>query len=167
MNYSVRNQYLNAEVMTATPQKLHLMVIEAAIRSCEKARAHWGHEDRGHTCEALIHAQACVGQLLAGLNADAGAELVGKIASVYLFIFRRLTEANNKADEAALNDAIRVLHTERETWRQVCEKFSVSDAAKDVLDVTDEPSRAIPSPLVDLPDSEFGALSAGPFSLEA
>ena len=47
MDVSVRDRYLNAEVMTATPQKLQLMVVEAAIRSCEKARSFWRRDEIG------------------------------------------------------------------------------------------------------------------------
>lgn len=170
MDFSVRNQYLNAEVMTATPQKLQLMVVEAAIRSCEKARAFWREDDRGAACEALIHAQACMGELLGSLNTDSDADLVGKMASVYLFIFRRLIEANNNADEAMLDEALRVLHAERETWRKVCEKFTAGPAAGSAsIDFASERPASMHAPLVAPSDDSgmFDAASAGGFSLEA
>ncbi|GHT30244.1 hypothetical protein FACS18942_11170 [Planctomycetales bacterium] len=45
------------------------------------------------------------------------------MASIYLFIFRRLAEAGMTYKEENLDDALRVLNSERETWKQVCEKF--------------------------------------------
>jgi len=170
MDASVRNQYLNTEVMTATPQKLHLMVLEAAIRSCEKGRSYWQQDDPMAACEALIHAQDCVGELLATLNQESGLPWVGKMASVYMFIFRQIVDANNNRDEQKLDEALKVLHTERETWRQVCEKFGSQCDPQDVpgagiVDTAHSPaSGPTAGPIVDT-----GPVDATPggFSLEA
>ena len=45
MQASAQSNYLETEVMTAPPQKLQLMLVEAAIRSAERARAMWREED--------------------------------------------------------------------------------------------------------------------------
>ncbi|MDZ7618921.1 MAG: flagellar export chaperone FliS [Patescibacteria group bacterium] len=169
MDVSVRDRYLNAEVMTATPQKLQLMVVEAAIRSCEKARSFWQQDDPGAACEALIHAQACMGELLGALNSDADADLVSKMASVYLFVFQRLIDANNNADEAMLDEALRVLHAERETWRKVCEKLPAGPAVgRGSLNLSSDAPMSMSAPLVDLSGDSgmFDSASAGGFSLE-
>jgi len=120
MESSARESYLVTEVMTATPQKLQLMLIEAAIRSAKRARKMWREEKHEQACEAMIHAQQVVSELLASLDREAAPELVRKIASVYLFVFRRLMEANYERDEEKLADALRVLEVERETWQSVC-----------------------------------------------
>jgi len=123
MDPSARREYLATEVLTATPQKLQLMLIEAAIRSAETAREKWKAEKNDEACEALIHAQDCIGEMLAGLNKEVDSELTRKVAGVYLFIFRSLMEANYHHDEKKLDDALEVLEIECETWRQVCEKL--------------------------------------------
>ena len=123
MQTSARESYLVTEVMTATPQKLQLMLVEAAIRSAERARQKWQDEEEDEACEALIHAQHIVGELLGGLNQEVAPELVKNVASVYLFVFRLLMEANYEHDEKKLDDAVRVLEIERETWQQVCEEL--------------------------------------------
>ena len=88
MYSSARDRYLTTEVMTATPQKLHLMLIDGAIRLAQQARRHWetGGEDE-KACEAVIRAQEIVTQLLAGLNRRENPDLSNKVAAVYLFIF--------------------------------------------------------------------------------
>ncbi len=120
MDVSARNEYLTTEVLTATPQKLHLMVIEAAIRSAERAREGWQQADLDASCQALVHAQECVGQLLAGLDREAGGEVADKLAALYMFVFRRLVDANVHRDKKKLDEALRILKMERETWRQAC-----------------------------------------------
>jgi len=120
---SARQNYLETEVMTATPQKLQLMMIDAAIRSAEIARQKWHADLNDEACEALIHAQEVVGEMLAGLNPEVDETLAKKVAAVYLFVFRTLMEALHEHDEKKLADAIEVLKVERETWHRVCEKL--------------------------------------------
>lgn len=126
MEASAQESYLVTEVMTAAPQKLQLMLIDAAIRWAEKARRLWREQNDEQASEALIRAQEIVGQMLGSLNPEPAPELVRKVAAVYLFIFRSFMEANLRRDEGKLDDALRVLRTERETWRQVCEKLGTA-----------------------------------------
>lgn len=134
MESSARESYLVTEVMTATPQKLQLMLIEAALRSAERARQKWQTQDDEQACEALIHAQQIISELLAGLDREVDSGLVKRVASIYLFVFRTLMEANGERSEEKLNDAIRVLQVERETWRQVCERLGGKRAPADTVD---------------------------------
>lgn len=127
MQSSARENYLATEVMTATPQKLQLMALDAAIRSAERTRQHWRAEEDEEASETLIQAQQIMSELLGGLNPEADAELVKKVTAIYLFVFRSLTEASFHHDEEKLNDAIKILKSERETWRQVCEELGTTN----------------------------------------
>lgn len=60
------------------------------------------------------------------MNYDENSPLVSRIAGIYVFIYKSLVMAHMKRDIARLNDAIRVLEIERETWRQVCERHAES-----------------------------------------
>ncbi|MBN2476187.1 MAG: flagellar protein FliS [Pirellulales bacterium] len=126
MECSARESYLATEVMTATPQKLQLMLIEAAIRSAERARQRWHAGEGEGACEELIRAQEVVGEMLASLNSEVAPDLVKKVASVYVFIFRSLMEANYERNETKLDDALRILKIERETWCRVCEQLAAA-----------------------------------------
>ncbi len=125
MQTSARENYLTTQVLTAPPQKLQLMLIEAAIRSARLARQKWQSREDQSACEALIRAQEIMSELLAGLKREVDPDLVERVAGVYLFILRSLTQANLRHDEKKLDDALRVLEEERETWRQVCAKVGV------------------------------------------
>jgi flagellar protein FliS len=168
MSASVRENYLVTEVLTATPQKLHLMLVEAAIRAGQQARQHWRAGENEAASEALIRAQEIMSELVAGLNREVDPGLVRRVASVYLFVYRSLMEANFLRDEDKLADALRVLEIERQTWRSVCEQLgsdqpgsSRTDAAE--LRIT-APNVPLPLPAVDLPPA---ADCAGGFSLDA
>ena len=123
MERFARDNYLSTEVLTATPQKLHLMLVEAAIRFTQRGRLLWQTGEDAAACESLVRAQNIVSQLMAGLNYESDCEVVPRLAGVYQFVFRTLLDANLRRNEQKIDDAIRVLEVERETWRQVCEKF--------------------------------------------
>ena len=120
---TARHNYLQAEVQTATPQKLRLMLIEAAIKNIHRVKKAWEDEKYESGFESLSLAQDIVAELLSSLNKESNPELSGKIASIYVFIFRCLSEGGMTHDQQKMDDALRVLNSERETWRLVCEKF--------------------------------------------
>lgn len=165
MPSSSPNSYLETEVLTATPQKQQLILIEAAIRFAGRARLLWQTGDDEMASEALIRAQQIVTQVLGGLNDQVDAELTRKVASVYLFAFRGLVAANLDRDQQRLDEVIKVLEVERETWKQVCEKPTDADHAKPFFR-TDAATHGPGSP-TPTPDSLLAGDSPGGFSLEA
>jgi flagellar protein FliS len=138
MNQSVRENYLMTDVMTATPQKLQLMLIEATIRAGEQTRQLWKQERIDDACEMMIKCQRLVTELLCGLNPEVNRELVRKAAGVYLFVFRHLSEAQLNRSDESLAEALSVLEIERETWREVCEQLGSR---------RDEGQHAVPAPV--------------------
>jgi len=122
--------YLETGVLTASPQKLQLLLIEAAIRSIHRGKQSAASGDQATASEHFIHAQDCIGQILAGLNYEGAADIVKKLAAVYVFVLRQLAEGAFERNEQKLDDAVRVLEVERETWRQVCEQFGSSAAER-------------------------------------
>jgi flagellar protein FliS len=129
MQPSVRNDYLTTEVMTATPQKLQLMMIDAALRLAGQARLGWqeGNDETAH--DALVRCQQIVTEMICGLNPEKDADLVRKVASVYLFVFRTLTTAQIERDEVKLTEAISILEVERETWQEVCNQLGTAPSS--------------------------------------
>ncbi len=168
MTASIRENYLVTEVLTATPQKLHLMLVEAAIRAGQQARQHWRSGENEAAGEALIRAQEIMSELVAGLNREVDPDLVRRVASVYLFIYRSLMEANFLRDERKLDDALRVLEIERQTWRGVCEKLGSDEPSAPRADAAKRhitaPTAPIAPPAIELPPAPD---YAGGFSLDA
>jgi flagellar protein FliS len=126
MQKLARQNYLQAEVQTATPQKLQLMLVEAAIKNIHRTKKAWEEDKFELGFDSLALAQDIVAEILSSLDKEGSPELAGKIASIYVFIFRCLSEGGMAHDPQKLDDALRVLNSERETWRQVCEKFGSS-----------------------------------------
>ena len=128
---SVRDDYLVTEVMTAAPQKLQLLLVDAAFRLAVKAREHRRDHQAEAAGEALIRCQQIVTELMCGLRPESNPELVRKVGAIYAFIFRTLVEAHLKHDATKLDEVISILEIERDTWREVCTQLGSTRAADD------------------------------------
>ncbi|HID77317.1 MAG TPA: flagellar protein FliS [Planctomycetaceae bacterium] len=156
MTASAQKSYLATGIVTAPPQRLQLMLIEGAIRFSEQARRHWQDGKDQEARSDLIRAQEIVVELLAGLKPDVDPKLVGKVASVYLFIYRRLLEASLQRSQQKLDEACRVLEVERRTWCQVCQAL---DQALDDGACRPDPAAARVSNCSNSEDRPAGGLS--------
>jgi flagellar protein FliS len=125
---SAREQCLATSVMTSSREKLHLMLIEGGLRLAERAlqQRRTGREEDAFT--SILRAREIVNELISGMKHDATDDLTRRVAAIYVFIFRRLVEAGYPRQQQPLEEAIRVLRIERETWRQVCGLHEASDA---------------------------------------
>jgi flagellar protein FliS len=157
------DQYLMTEVFTAPPQKLQLMLIEAAIRQIARVKQHWHAHELGEACIALLNIQQIIDQLIAGVNREPNPELADRVLAVYDHISRRLLEANAENDENKLDDVLRILKIEQETWQLVCDQLSGKIADESLKSVSASSHNPPPAPIFD----SFGEYSATGFSLEA
>ncbi len=119
------SQYLESKVLTAPPHRLHLMLVEGAIRFGRQAEDALVRDDQPAAAAALLRVIDIVGEMLAGVRAQQ-TELNKKLADLYWFVFRRVTEAKIHADATALADALRILEYERRTWQLICDKLASS-----------------------------------------
>ena len=115
-------QYLRNAVLTATPEQLQLMLFDGAIRHAMSGQEAIAAKDIEGMFNALDRAQRIVLQLAAGLRREANPQLVDQMSALYDFIYRRLVDANMKRDATAVDDALRILRHQRETWVLLMEK---------------------------------------------
>ena len=87
------DDYLATEVHTAAPQKLQLMLIEAALRLSLQARRHLADSQIEKAGKALLRGQSIVSELLAGVATNQADEATQRVAGVYLFVYRALVAA--------------------------------------------------------------------------
>ena len=122
MSDAAKNPYLRDAVLTATPEQLQLMLYDGAIRFASQGRDAIEVKDYETSHERLTRAQAIIVEMLNALNYDVNRELCERVASVYMFLHRKLVDANVNRDVGAIDDALKVLRVERETWRIVVDK---------------------------------------------
>ena len=114
--------YLEARVMTASPEQLHLMVVDGAIRHCWAAEDALKAGDREAKWRALSEASRHVGELLGGLSA-VDDDFVDSLRGLFKFALRQLAMADAEDDPAKLASAVRVLELHRETWAALMERL--------------------------------------------
>jgi hypothetical protein len=59
-----------------------------------------------------------------GLNRDVNPELCDRVASIYGFLYNKLIDASVNRDIQAIDDALKVLRIERETWQILVDKVN-------------------------------------------
>lgn len=120
MTHDSPNAYLETEVLTATPQKLQLMMISGAIRFAHQAQRFGESGNTEQAWESLLRCRGIVTQILCGIKTQ-NQPLLRQVAGIYLYLFRDLTNIQLTNEYGRLSEIIPVLEEERETWRQLCE----------------------------------------------
>jgi flagellar protein FliS len=140
MSSEAQRAYVAVDLHTASPQRLRLMLIDAAITCVARTQDDALASQWANAGESFSEARRAVIELLAGVKSDAAcgeseAALARKVRSLYVYLFRLLAEAQLYRDPGRITDALTLLATERETWRQVCERTG---------EIDDRPGRANP-----------------------
>lgn len=138
------NPYLHDAVMTASPEQLQLMLYDGAIRFSLQARDYVEAKDYEQSYDRLTRAQNIVLEMQNGLDFDVNRELCERVASIYGFVYNKLLDANINHDVQSIDDAVKVLRMERETWQLLVDKVNKidqrsSDLAQDTSSSSDEP----------------------------
>jgi flagellar protein FliS len=120
--------YLRTRVMTATPEQLQMMLYDGAVRFAEQARVALEKKDYETSYSLLSRTQKIVSELSGSLKPSVAPELCGKLAGLYNFVFRKLVEANVSRDIPALDEALKVLRYQRETWSLLMEELAKQKA---------------------------------------
>lgn len=124
MTATAPNPYLRDAILTATPEQLHLMLYDGAIRFALQGRDAMVRKDYEMMYLRLTRAQNVIIEMLNGLNYEVNAELCQRMASIYNFIYRKLVDACVGRKTEDLDDAVRVLRMERETWQILVDKVN-------------------------------------------
>jgi flagellar protein FliS len=128
MTSSASEEYLRNAVLTATPEQLHLMLYDGAIRFVRQGREAMKQKEYDTSCEKFLRAQKIVTEMKAGLRPEVQPELCEQLTSIYNFVYWRLVEANLRHDHSAVEEALQILEYQRETWRLLVEKVRQGEA---------------------------------------
>jgi len=123
MSNQLQHSYLESRVLTASSDRLHLMLIEGAIRFGRQAEAALERGDVEAADGLLMRTLDIVGEMLVGVR-EMKTDLNLQIANLYLYLFRIVGEAKVHDDVTKLTEALGLLEFERETWQRASEKIS-------------------------------------------
>ena len=118
------NPYLKTKVMTASSEELRLMLFDGGIKFCRVAEDALGKDRFEDSYNAMMRAQKIVLELSVSLNYDVDPDLCSKMASLYMYIYKLLVDANLNREVQPLREAIGLLEYERETWQMLINKVN-------------------------------------------
>jgi flagellar protein FliS len=120
---AVANAYLETQVLTASPERLHLMVVDAAIRFARQGQAALEARHIEAAFLALDHCRTCVTEILSGINSDLNPELAERLKGLFVFVQRNLVLADVERNPQYVRDALAVLESHRRTWEALMDRL--------------------------------------------
>ena len=124
MSGSPPNGYLRNEVMQASPEQLQLMLYDGAVRFTTKGRQAILDGNYEETYDCLGRAQKIVLEMEGGLRPEVNAEVCEQMAALFNFVYRKLVSGGLDRDVSAIDDALKILKHQRETWVMLMDKVS-------------------------------------------
>jgi len=129
MNPKAAQNYLRTRVLTATPEQLQMMLFDGAIRYGEQARLALESKNWENTHNLITRMQKIIVELNSSLKHNVFPELCGKLASLYNYAYRNLIDANVKHRMESLEEALKILRYQRETWAMLLDQLARKKAA--------------------------------------
>lgn len=111
--------YQESAVLTATPERLVVMLYDGARRFLYQTAAAMRDNRYDVAAERLRRAELILDELLCTLNLEAGGEIARNLQGLYVFFCRHLAEAGLERDVAKVEWVNDQLGELREAWSQV------------------------------------------------
>ncbi|GFH94069.1 flagellar secretion chaperone FliS [Lachnospiraceae bacterium] len=109
--------YNNSKVLTASPAELTLMLYEGAIKFCNIAIVAIEQKNVPKAHTNIVKTQKIIDYLRQTL--DMNYPVAQDFENIYVYLSRRLVEANLKKDKEALEEVNGHLRSVRDTWKEV------------------------------------------------
>lgn len=110
-------QYNNSKVLTASPSELTLMLYDGAIKFCNIAAIAMEQKDVQKAHTNIIKTQKIVEYLRQTL--DMKYPVAKDFEDIYVYLEKRLVQANVKKDHEVLEECLGHLREIRDTWKEV------------------------------------------------
>lgn len=114
--------YLRSKVLSARPEELRLMLIEGAIKFARQgadgiASKNWEMAFNGMTrCKNILL------ELISSLRPEVAPDICSKLSALYMYMYRRLIDANLEKNAALVEEVVELLEYDRATWLMVMDK---------------------------------------------
>ena len=107
-------------VDAATPHGLVALLFDGFIAAVHRAKGAVRCNDISLKGEAISHAARILDEgLKSGLNLKQGGRLAADLADLYAYVCMRLTHANLRNDEAALDECLALITPLRDAWAAI------------------------------------------------
>jgi flagellar protein FliS len=124
MSYALR--YSQAQAETATPERLMVLLFDAALRHMNRGAAELEAGRHGDAEPSLTRAAEIVTELLVTLDPNRGApDVCDTLGELYRFVNGRLLQANLHRDAAKAQEAARVFAPIADGFREAVARLAI------------------------------------------
>ncbi|MDZ4726617.1 MAG: flagellar export chaperone FliS [Leptospira sp.] len=120
--YSGYNEYKANEISTVSQVKLIVMLFDGAIRFLGVAMDNMTPRKYDIVNNHIIKTQDIITELLLSLNMEEGQEIASNLLSLYIYLKKRLLEANMKKDKKIIQECIKILNELKTSWEELDKK---------------------------------------------
>ena len=114
--------YRKTQIETAGPGRLLLMLYEGALKNLRIAKESIEKKKINQAHNSLIKAQNIILQLNDDLNMELGGEIAQNLRNLYLYMYKRLIEANVQKNADIVQETIDLLSELKEAWDTIINK---------------------------------------------
>ena len=111
--------YHQTSVQTSDQLTLIVMLYDGMLRYLRKAHTCIEAQNIEGTHNYLMRSKDIVNELRSTLHVEKAGEVGGNLRDLYLYMFRRILEANLNKDPQPVQDVIRIAETLRQGWLQI------------------------------------------------
>lgn len=123
-------KYKQTQVISASREKLLLMMYEGAIKFTKKAIHAIEEKNIADRCTNIGRAYDIILELNNTLDHKVGGEVAKNLEQLYMFITERYTKANIGGQIEPLKEALKILETLYDGWVQAVEKLKKEESLK-------------------------------------
>ena len=121
---SYTNSYKENEISTMSQGKLIIMLYEGAIKFLTIAIENMTPRKYEIVNRNILKTQDIISELMTSLNMDDGGKIANDLLSIYIYIKKRLIEANIEKNTKILQEVIKLLAELKSAWEEIQKKES-------------------------------------------
>lgn len=112
------SQYVDNQVLTASPGRILIMTYDAAIRFGKLAIQKMKEGNLYEQNRYIDKTQNIILELISTLNPEVNPQLAADLESLYIYMYDHLTQANINDDVKMLEDIVMMLSDLRTSWAE-------------------------------------------------
>lgn len=128
MAFDVNNPYFRTKVMTASQEELRLLLLEGCVRFLHEGREGLASRDYEKSYSGFSQGKAIIIELLNALRPEVAPDLCKNLSALYTYMYTTLTEAVFAKDLTRVDEVIKLVEYERDTWIMLLEKIAAEKA---------------------------------------
>ncbi len=113
------SRYLETQVVSSSPEQLVPLLYQHLLVNLKKAGLQIREHDLEGKAVSLQKASAIVFELMSALDIERGGEIAMRLASLYAYFTRRISEVGRTLDESIIQELVELVGSLHESWLEV------------------------------------------------